>query len=34
MHSRGRPETMQKDVFYDDPTAEVCAELRDRVGLV
>lgn len=31
MHTLGRPETMQQDVHYEDPTAEVCGALRARV---
>lgn len=32
MHTLGRPETMQQNVDYSDPTAEVCAALRSRVA--
>ena len=32
MHMRGTPETMQSDVRYDDPTAEIVAALRERVA--
>ncbi len=32
MHMRGEPRTMQKDVHYDDPVAEIHAFLRDRAS--
>ncbi|HHO54618.1 MAG TPA: dihydropteroate synthase [Deltaproteobacteria bacterium] len=32
MHMRGRPETMQEDVHYDDVVEEVRARLADRIG--
>lgn len=32
MHMRGEPRTMQQDLFYDHPVAEVHAFLRDRAA--
>ena len=32
MHMRGEPRTMQKDVRYDDPVAEIHAFLRERAA--
>ncbi|MDH3999048.1 MAG: dihydropteroate synthase, partial [Desulfuromonadales bacterium] len=33
MHTRGRPETMQRDTVYDDVVAEVCDGLRHSLKL-
>lgn len=33
MHSRGRPDRMQQDTYYEDIVAEVCASLRQSLDM-